>query len=127
MSEGPRRNRVARERVTGIAMPTHNSLLRHTSSFASMALWVMGGGPALRKQVSEIPPVSLPSGGGADGFLSRLQSWPIVEPAIAPRLFVVTQHPQTMATRKIVLKTTNRDCRRGTMHPTERGPYSAIA
>ena len=35
----------------------------------------------------------------------RLQSWPITEPAILPRLFVVTsmQRPQTMAT-KIVLK-----------------------
>jgi MFS family permease len=35
----------------------------------------------------------------------RLQSWPIIEPAILPQLFVVTsmQRPQTMAT-KIVLK-----------------------
>jgi len=35
----------------------------------------------------------------------RLQSWPIVEPSITPRLFLVTsmQRPHTMATR-IVLK-----------------------
>ena len=31
MSEGPRRDRVARERVTGIVMPIHNSLLRSLS------------------------------------------------------------------------------------------------
>jgi hypothetical protein len=55
MYEGPRRDRVARERVTGIVMSTHNSLLRHTSSFPSMALWVMGGGPAPRTRVSAAP------------------------------------------------------------------------
>ena len=57
-------------------------------------------------------PATLLQGEVKDG---RLQSWPIVEPAIAPRLFVVTsmQRPQTMATKIMLKMITERFARHG--------------